>query len=135
MAARAQPYRRQGLTRAQLGYLLVTPSLLAIFASVFYPIGRTVWLSLHTVKLNQPFLGQPFIGLENYLRAIEDERFWNGLRNTAVFSLASVAASLLLGLIVAVLLNESFRGRSLLRSAILIPWAPLVVTKTVSKMR
>jgi multiple sugar transport system permease protein len=119
----ASSYRRQGLSRAQLGYLLVAPALLMIFASVFFPIARTVWLSLHMIKLNQPWLGEPFVGLDNYVQAVTDGRFWNGLWNTGMFSIVSVAASLVFGLIVALLLNEAFVGRSILRSAMLIPWA------------
>jgi multiple sugar transport system permease protein len=134
VAVRASSYRRRGLTRAQLGYLLVAPALITIFASVFYPIARTLWLSLHVMKLNQPALGQPFVGLENYVRAVTDPRFWNGLSNTASFSAFSVAGSLVFGLAVALLLNESFKGRAILRSAILIPWAmPAVVVAILWK--
>jgi multiple sugar transport system permease protein len=135
MAAVSLPrYQRRGLSRAQLGYLLVAPSLLMIFAAVFFPIARTIWLSLHVVKLNQPSLGQPFVGLENYARALGDERFWNGLSNTASFSAVSVVGALLFGLAVALLLNESFSGRGILRSAILIPWAmPAVVVAILWK--
>lgn len=132
--AGGRSYGRRGLTRAQLGYLLVSPALLVIFATVFFPIARTFWLSFHLTKLNLPSLGQPFIGLENYIRVVQDERFWNGVKNTAVFSVASVAGALLFGLIVALILNEHFVGRGVLRSAILIPWAmPAVVVATLWK--
>ena len=124
----------RGLTRAHLGYILVAPALAMIFASVIFPIGRTIWLSLHVVKLNQPSLGQPFTGLDNYARAVADERFWNGLYNTTVFSAGSVAGALVFGLLVALLLNEAFLGRGVLRSAILIPWAmPAVVVAILWK--
>ncbi len=94
-----------------------------------YPAGRTVWLSLHTYRLDMPFLGQPFKGLYNYTFEFQQPDFWNSLGVSAYFTAGSVVSELLLGLVVALVVNESFRGRGLMRAAMLVPWAiPAVVS-------
>lgn len=112
-----------GLTEAQLGYLLVAPGLLIISLLAFYPILNTFWLSLHRILLQMPFLGRPFIGLDNYLAIFQEIRFWRALRNTAYFTVVSVAIELVLGLGMALLMHRNFRGRGIVRASVLIPWA------------
>jgi multiple sugar transport system permease protein len=76
-----------------------------------------------------PWLGQPFIGLDNYVEAFRDPRFWGALGHTAFFAVTSVGLELLLGLWFALALNRAFRGRGLVRAAVLVPWAiPTVVS-------
>jgi ABC-type sugar transport system permease subunit len=76
-----------------------------------------------------PWLGRPFIGLENYQEAFRDPRFWGALGHTAFFAVTSVGLELVIGLGLALALNRAFRGRGLVRAAVLIPWAiPTVVS-------
>ena len=76
-----------------------------------------------------PWLGQPFVGLDNYVEAFGDPRFWGALGHTAFFAVTSVALELLIGLWLALALNRAFRGRGLVRAAVLVPWAiPTVVS-------
>lgn len=109
------------------GYLLIAPAVAALVAVALYPILAAVGLSLQRVIL--VFHEQRFIGLDNYAFLLRDGRFWSALRNTAYFTGVAVALELLLGLGFALLLDSAFRGRGLLRAAILVPWAiPTVIS-------
>ncbi|HZS87015.1 MAG TPA: sugar ABC transporter permease [Chloroflexota bacterium] len=122
-------FRRYGISRGQLAWLLFLPSVIVLIGVLGYPAGRTVWLSLHTYRLDMPFLGQPFKGLYNYTFEFQQPDFWNSLGVSAYFTAGSVVSELLLGLVVALVVNESFRGRGLMRAAMLVPWAiPAVVS-------
>lgn len=70
-----------------------------------------------------------FIGFDNYKRFLNDARMWRSLWNTVSFTVISVAIELVLGFLIAMLINKSFRGRGLVRAAVLIPWAiPTVIS-------
>lgn len=121
--------RRYGLSRHQLAWLLFLPSVLVMIGVLGYPAARTVWISLHTDRLDMPWLGQPWIGLRNYTFELQNQDFWNSLGVSLYFTAGSVVTELLLGLAVALVINESFRGRGLMRAAMLVPWAiPVVVS-------
>jgi multiple sugar transport system permease protein len=107
--------------------MLVAPAALAIVLVAFYPLMSDLWLSLHSKNLRFPARGEPYVGAQNYLTLLQDERFWNALRNTAVLAAASVSAELILGMLAALAINRSFRGRGLVRAAILVPWAMTTV--------
>src|SRR4029450_9139865 len=70
--------------------------------------------------------------LDNYLEALGDQRFREALVHTLVFTLASVTLELTLGCVLALPMNRAFRGRGLVRAAILVPWAiPTVVAALI----
>ena len=64
-----------------------------------------------------------FVGLDNYGSVLGDDSWFNALRVTGLVAGASVAAELVLGMIIALLINHSFRGRGLVRASVLVPWA------------
>ncbi|PSO47558.1 MAG: sugar ABC transporter permease [Cyanobacteria bacterium SW_9_44_58] len=109
--------------REQLtGWLLSLPALI-IFILVFaYPIGRAFWLSLFTENLGTQ-LEPIFTGLENYARMFGDGRFWNSLGNTAIFTFFSLLLELLFGIIIALVLDQQFRARGIVRTIGILPWA------------
>jgi len=110
------------------GALLVSPAFLAIFAVLIYPLFRAIWMSFHKIIMTKPKLGQPFIGLENYFTVIQSPVFLNAIQKTFVWLFFNLVLQMALGTLIALLLNESFRGRSLARSLLLIPWVvPSVV--------
>jgi ABC-type sugar transport system permease subunit len=75
-----------------------------------------------------PWLGRPFVGLGNYFTILQDARFWQALGHTALFAVISVSLELSLGLALALAMNQAFRGRGIVRAAVLVPWAiPTVV--------
>lgn len=113
----------QGRADRRLGLLLALPSVLAIGLIAFYPLTRAIWDSLHRINLrfeNQP---RPFIGLDNYISVWTDARWYNAMRVTFTVVLVSVAVELVLGVIIALMINRSFRGRGIVRASVLVPWA------------
>lgn len=102
-------------------YLLLLPAFLAIAGVIAYPILRAVIMSFQSYSLMRPAdIG--FIGLGNYVRAIQDEVFWLSLRNTAVYVFASVGFQFLLGLGLALVLNKRSLLSTLSKNLMLIPW-------------
>jgi multiple sugar transport system permease protein len=104
------------------GWLLVLPAIIVLLLVFAYPIGRAFWLSFFTQNLGTQ-LETEFSGLSNYVRMVGDGRFWQTMWNTTVFTTASVLLELVLGVGIALVLNQSFRGRGLVRTITLIPWA------------
>jgi len=122
---------RRGLERreAQLGWWLVSPAVATIFLVALFPLAWTLWESVHLHDLRMPWLGRPFVGVGNYVEAFEDPRFWSALGHTGVFTGISVTLELGLGLILALAMNRATRGRTVVRAAVLVPWAiPTVVS-------
>jgi ABC-type sugar transport system permease subunit len=117
---------------ARLAWLLAAPALLTTIAVVAGPIAWTAWESLHLHDLRMPWLGRPFVGAANYAAALEDPRFRAAVAHTAAFTAVTVAIETVLGLFLALALNGAARGRGLLRTAVLLPWAiPTVVAALV----
>ncbi|MGB5960867.1 MAG: sugar ABC transporter permease [Coleofasciculaceae cyanobacterium] len=104
------------------GWLLLLPALLLLSLVFAYPILRAFWLSLFTQNLGTQ-LKLVFSGLNNYERMVGDGRFWQSLWNTSIFTSASVFLELILGMGVALVLNQSFPGRGIVRTISLLPWA------------
>ena len=129
--ARAEP-RGAEYHEARLGWALVLPAVGTILLIALFPLAWTVWESLHLHDLRMPWLGRPFIGLDNYLEALGDQRFREALVHTLAFTVASVTLELTLGCVLALAMNRTFRGRGLVRAAILVPWAiPTVVAALI----
>lgn len=104
---------------ARAGYLFVLPSLIILGAFVFWPIIDVFVLSLRNYSLIQT--SNPFVGLQNYRDLVSDDRFWNALRNTVIYTIGAVPVTTVVALAVALGLNERFRGRTLLRAAYFLP--------------
>ncbi len=122
---------RRGLERreAQLAWWLVSPAVATILLVALFPLAWTLWESVHLHDLRMPWLGRPFVGVGNYVEAFEDPRFWAALAHTGLFTGISVALELGLGLILALAMNRATRGRTVVRAAVLVPWAiPTVVS-------
>ena len=103
-------------------WILIIPAILLLLLVFGYPIARAFWLSLFTENLGTQL--QPvFSGLDNYGRMVGDGRFWQSFWVTTIFTSASVILELLLGLIIALVLNQKFFGRGLVRTTAILPWA------------
>ena len=108
-------------------WLLLIPALIALAAVSLYPILNGIWLSFTNTSLisNQ----SAFIGLKNYVALSNSGQFWNAWEHTVLFTLISTTFETIIGLLMAILLFETFVGRSFLRAIMLVPWAmPTVVT-------
>ncbi len=107
--------------------MFLAPAAIVLGAVALFPALAVIGLSL---QQRSPLGGPPrFTGIDNYAQLLGDGRFWNALWNTVYFTLVSVALELVLGLIMALLLVRAFRGRAILYSLVLLPWAmPTVVS-------
>jgi multiple sugar transport system permease protein len=109
------------------GNRFVMPAVILLSLVTVYPLLSVLYLSLHRRLLI--FDISKFVGLDNYLFLLKDDRFWNAFRNTAYFTAVSVSLELLTGLALALLLNRTFRFKGLITAVVLIPWAvPTVVS-------
>jgi len=123
---------RRADAEARLAWWLVLPAVGTILLVALFPLGWTLWESVHLHDLRMPWLGRPFVGLDQYIEALGDPRFWSSLGHTVFFATVSVSLELGLGLVLALAMNRAYRGRGLVRAAILVPWAiPTVVAGLV----
>ena len=104
------------------GWMLLIPALILLALVFGYPILRAFWLSLFTQNLGTQ-LKTVFSGFDNYGRMMGDGRFWQSMWNTTVFTTCSVVLELIIGMGVALVLNQSFKGRGVVRTISLLPWA------------
>lgn len=109
-----------GNPERRTAYYMVLPTLVIILAVAFYPILYSVWLSLHEATLNN--LGD-FVGVQNYTQMFSNGDFQVALFNTTFFTVISVTIEFAVGLAIALAINRAFRGRGLVRAAVLVPWA------------
>jgi multiple sugar transport system permease protein len=124
------PSRAAGDTR--LAWALTLPALSVIAAVAVFPILWTGWESLHFHDLRMPWLGRPFVGVQNYVDLLGAPRFWGALGRTAGFVAGTLAIELSAGLLLALALDRVTRARGLVRTAVLLPWAiPTVVAALV----
>lgn len=110
------------MNNQKTGWILLFPALLLLFLVFLYPIARAFILSLFTENLGTQ-LQPEFAGFANYLRMLGDGRFWQSMSNTAIFTVVSVTLELVFGLGIALVLNQSFFGRGMVRTIAIIPWA------------
>lgn len=109
--------------------LMVLPTVIAVLAVMGYPWLYSGWLSLHSTNLLTKKTA--WVGLGNYVKTFQDATFQASLTRTLWFSALVVFGGIAVGLLIALVLNESFKGRGLMRSIMLLPWAiaPVVVGK------
>jgi trehalose/maltose transport system permease protein len=122
--------RASKLTRERVrsAWLFMTPMLIVLALVAGWPLLRTMWFGLTDANLSDLDAAE-FIGLVNYYYLLTDPDWWNAVWNTLVFTTVSLTTETILGLAIALTLNAHFRGRGLLRAAVLIPWAiPTVVS-------
>jgi multiple sugar transport system permease protein/N,N'-diacetylchitobiose transport system permease protein len=105
----------------------VAPAALVILLIVAYPLVRALWLSIHHVVLTRPG-EEPLVGLQNYTTELTSPDFWAAVWRSLSFTVLSTALELLLGVGLALLMDQPLRLRWLLRSLVILPWAlPTIV--------
>lgn len=113
-----------------LSIALVTPSIVAVAVFIYGFIGWSVRVSLSQWKGLMP--NYSWGGFENYLNLFRDPRFQIDIRNTLIFTVIFVAGSLILGLILAILLDQNLPGEGIFRGLFLFPMAvSFIVTGVV----
>ena len=123
--------RRYGSGERRLAAALLSPAVVVIALVAAYPIGYAVWLSLNEYSVRVPGLSR-FVGFDNYSEALGSSEFWDAVVNTFLFSGISVSLELAIGLGMALVMNEAFKGRGLLRAVVLVPWAVLTVVSAIT---
>jgi multiple sugar transport system permease protein len=117
---------------AVFGYTLLLPAAILIVVLVGVPFLNALWLSFHRKLLGAQ--DAPWIGLQNYLTLLADNAFWLAVRNTFVFTTGSIGCKLLIGLAIALVLNEALPMRGLWRAVVMLPYAmPTLVSVLVWK--
>ncbi len=140
MAAGAVPAARRAKRRSSYGRderrlarFMLAPSMAVIALVAVYPIAYAVWLSLHEYSLRQAGLSrwaEPHF-LANYTDALTSSEFWDAFVTTFIFTGSSVILETLLGLAMALIMHQAFRGQGLLRTVVLVPWAVLTVVTAI----
>jgi ABC-type sugar transport system permease subunit len=116
---------------AQVGLLLLLPSLLIILGITLQPILTTFYLSFFKTTLGK-ITPDIFVGLGNYTNLLTDPLFWQTIRRTLYFTFVSVGLELVLGLAIAQLIHSHPPGWRFLRTSLIIPWAvPTIVNATM----
>jgi ABC-type sugar transport system permease subunit len=116
----------------RFAWALALPALGTVVIVAVFPILWTVWESLYLHDLRMPWLGRPFVGWANYIEAFGDPRFRYALGHTGVFVVITLTLEITAGLFLATALERVSRGRGLVRTAVLLPWAiPTVVAALI----
>ena len=137
------PAAKSALTgqRQRAAWLFLTPMMLVLALVAGWPLARTIYFSLTDATLNN-LSGAVFAGIRNYYEWVDygdgegeafgilvDPAWWGAVWNTVRYAVISVAIETVLGIVFALVLNANFRGRALVRAAVLIPWAiPTIVS-------
>lgn len=116
-------YQRLDKTEARDAWIMMSPAIIILLMIAVYPILRTFWLSMHEMVLTDPSSGFPFIGVKNYVKIFQDKRAIASILFTLKFTVTTVAFEALIGFGAALIMNNKFKGRGLVRAAILVPWA------------
>jgi len=114
-------------------WLLMLPLLAVMVCVIGWPMFETVRLSFTDAKLVGT--GGDFVGIANYIKMLTSSNFQRAFWTTTWFSLISVSAEMVLGVLAALLLNQQFYGRTVLRALLILPWAlPTVVNATLWRL-
>lgn len=111
--------------RALVSYFFLLPAILYFSIFFFYPIALELWASLRS---GLPLVGESqFVGVENYQRILQDKRVIHSFKVTLIYSIGSTVITAIVGLILALILNQKIRGRVIIRSIIFFPYMISVV--------
>jgi multiple sugar transport system permease protein len=125
--------RSRGIPERRLAVLMVAPSMALIALVAVYPVVYGIWLSLHQYSLITAGLSRwaSPAGFGNYKDALTDPDFWSAFRITIEFTVASVFLETLIGLGMALVMKEAFKGQGVVRTVVLVPWAVLTVVTAI----
>ena len=103
-------------------YILILPACLLMGLIMIYPLGKVFYLSFQHYNPTKPFING-FAGLDNFITIFTKKEFYNALGVSAKFVACEVVLQLIFGMIVALILNQKFKGRGFFRALTFIPWA------------
>jgi len=102
-------------------YLLVAPAVFIILCVVFVPVANAIIMSFQNYDLRRP-KDIAFNGVANYIEALGDSKFQSSFFKTIIWVVAGVGFQFLFGFILAIILNQEFKGRGAIRAISMIPW-------------
>lgn len=121
---------RRWLSRSNTqGLLLIAPAVLWLLILLGYPFILSIWFAFTNKSVGQP--GE-FIGLQNFALQWESAIFRRAFFNTIVYTAIATVFKILLGLGLALLLNQRFYGRRMVRATLLLPWIVPTVLSTMA---
>jgi len=113
---------------------MLTPALVLVALVAIYPLARTIYDSFTNRQFLEGIEPTEFVGLQNYRDLLHDTIFRDSIVVTVRFTVITVAFELVLGLIIALVVNSGFKGRGVMRAMMLVPWAiPTVVAAQMWK--
>lgn len=119
--------------RKWIPWLMILPLVIIRGFTVIYPIIQTFINSFRNMNIIKGGTGE-FIGFANFLRLFQDEKILSSIEFTLIFTVISMAFHVILGILLALMLNMKFSGRKFLRTITLIPWAiPLIVAARAAR--
>jgi multiple sugar transport system permease protein len=125
-------FRRGALEReAVFSWLMLLPGVLFLLAFVAYPFFYGIFLSLEERRVAQP---GTFVGLANFITLWHDPVFWRVTQNTFIYTAVTTLLKMVGGLAMALVMNQTFRGRNLARAFLLLPFIVPTVLSTVAWM-
>jgi trehalose/maltose transport system permease protein len=121
-------------SQTRLAWLMLIPTLVVVAFVALYPLLQTIYLSFTNTRLASG-RAPAFVGFDNYVRLITtDVQFRNSIFITVEFTLLTVVLEFVLGMIFALVINSNFKGRGMMRAAMLVPWAiPTVISAQMWK--
>jgi multiple sugar transport system permease protein len=134
-ALRFRPHRQDGwLTRlfdnkAFLTAMCMLPTAGLLLVFLTYPLGLGLWLSLTDTTIGQP---GDFIGLDNFISLSQDPVFWMSVTNTIMYTVVATVGKFLLGLWLAMLLNNHIPFKAFIRAIVLLPWIVPTVLSAIA---
>lgn len=105
---------------SSLAWLFLTPGLIILIVFMAYPFAYGIYISMTDAFVG--FAERNFIWLENYRRLLEDPVFRKTVRNTFIYGIGTVPFKLVMGLWLALVLNQSFKFSRMFRAFLLLPW-------------
>ena len=129
MRVTAVPRRVRGLSDRAIAWLFISPTIALLLAINIFPLLWTVWLSFTNYRANRPSAPVHNVGFDNYTAVLSDPDVWGSMQATAHFLFWTLSLQVILGFILAYLIDRRFRGHGLWTTIILIPMmlSPAVV--------
>ncbi|MBQ6833177.1 MAG: sugar ABC transporter permease [Lachnospiraceae bacterium] len=129
MSQNSAPKSSKKVMKAIEPYVWLLPSIVLMVVMILVPIYTVFKISFSEVGRTGKIKG--FNGIQNYLEVFEEPAFWTTLQNTVVWTIAVVGISTIIGFILAMILNEKFRGRKIVRAIVIFPWATALIIQSV----
>lgn len=110
------------LRRRTFIYVMILPAFAVIFVTVVYPFAYNIVLSLSNMGLRN-FFSWDVVGFQNYVKVFGEPGFWSVLVKTVVWTVSNITFHVVIGVLLALLLNRVLPGRGVIRTLLILPWA------------